>query len=103
MQISLDEDKNVRKGLFGTALRDDKDVKFKVSLRYVFCRFLKVAAKHGACFFLLTSSIFTTAATTTVSQNRRDVVTRNSEVVAAEVAVVVVRGTKANTWSKSLV
>jgi len=32
MQLSLDEDKNVRKGLFGTALRDDKDVKFKVSL-----------------------------------------------------------------------
>lgn len=37
MQLSLDEDKNVRKGLFGTALRDDKDVKFKVSLGYVFC------------------------------------------------------------------
>ncbi|RLN85770.1 hypothetical protein BBJ28_00007050 [Nothophytophthora sp. Chile5] len=32
MQITLDSDKNVRKGLFGTALqRDDKDVKFKVS------------------------------------------------------------------------
>lgn len=32
MQITLDE--NVRKGLFGTALatREDKDVKFKVSL-----------------------------------------------------------------------
>lgn len=32
MQISLDADRNVRNGLFGTALeRDDKDVKFKVS------------------------------------------------------------------------
>uniref|UniRef100_M4BX91 RRM domain-containing protein n=1 Tax=Hyaloperonospora arabidopsidis (strain Emoy2) TaxID=559515 RepID=M4BX91_HYAAE len=32
MQITLDSDKNVRNGLFGTALkRDDKDVKFKVS------------------------------------------------------------------------
>ncbi|OWZ14193.1 hypothetical protein PHMEG_00012370 [Phytophthora megakarya] len=32
MQIALDSDKNVRNGLFGTALeRDDKDVKFKVS------------------------------------------------------------------------
>ncbi|POM75164.1 RNA binding protein Mlo3 [Phytophthora palmivora] len=32
MQIALDADKNVRNGLFGTALeRDDKDVKFKVS------------------------------------------------------------------------
>ncbi|KAL4140060.1 hypothetical protein PRNP1_015292 [Phytophthora ramorum] len=32
MQIALDGDKNVRNGLFGTALdRDDKDVRFKVS------------------------------------------------------------------------
>ncbi|KAF1325802.1 Tho complex subunit 4-like, partial [Globisporangium splendens] len=31
MQLSLDDDANVRKGLFGTALRNDKDVKFKVS------------------------------------------------------------------------
>lgn len=32
MQITLDSDRNVRNGLFGTALkRDDKDVKFKVS------------------------------------------------------------------------
>ncbi|KAG7394788.1 polymerase delta-interacting protein 3 [Phytophthora boehmeriae] len=32
MQIALDSDKNVRNGLFGTALqRDDKDVKFNVS------------------------------------------------------------------------
>lgn len=31
MQITLDSDSNVRQGLFGTALRDDKDVKFKVS------------------------------------------------------------------------
>lgn len=33
MQITLDEDKgNVRKGLFGTALGKDEDVKFKVNL-----------------------------------------------------------------------
>lgn len=35
MQLSLDDDKNVRKGLFGTALRDGDDVKFKVSFGYV--------------------------------------------------------------------
>lgn len=34
MQITLDADSNVRQGLFGTALRDDKDVKFKVSFGY---------------------------------------------------------------------
>lgn len=35
MQITLDAESNVRQGLFGTALRDDKDVKFKVSFGYV--------------------------------------------------------------------
>lgn len=35
MQLSLDDDKNVRKGLFGTALRDGDDVKFKVSFGFV--------------------------------------------------------------------
>lgn len=52
MQIALDDDKNVRNGLFGTALRDDKDVKFKVSFGYVqrlvYCdngRTLRLAAR----------------------------------------------------------
>lgn len=34
MQINLDQDSNVRQGLFGTALRDDSNVKFKVSFGY---------------------------------------------------------------------
>ena len=32
MQITMDNDKNVRNGLFGTALNDE-DVKFNVNLR----------------------------------------------------------------------
>lgn len=51
MQLSLDEDQNVRSGLFGTALRDDKDVKFKVSLGYVFCLVYKLFVATVLPFF----------------------------------------------------